>query len=205
MGIHQEQDASKKSTATSVGQTVFTTQPQVGGIIPVGRSAFILWSRCRCLLDTTASKEYNNVKVQTKNVVQLSKVSRGSGRSPVVGQLPSKVKPKANDQDKEDQIKIPYRRAGLLTGVGSSHKTWIAHFLIVWCGIDGTVGVPAFRRIQRCVSQGHIMAAWRVLGHARCATAIADDCARAPSRQFRGWCLPTPLRIACLAASLSHS
>ena len=36
-----------------------TTLLQVGGIVPVGRSACILWSRCRCLLD---SKRVQHIK-----------------------------------------------------------------------------------------------------------------------------------------------
>ena len=54
----------------------FTTLPQVGGIVPVGRSACILWSRCRCLLDTPSQKSTTHKKVSTcqkhanQNVVQ---------------------------------------------------------------------------------------------------------------------------------------
>ena len=49
----------QRSRRQPASGTLFsTTLPQVGGIVPVGRSAYILWSCCRCLLDTTR-KEYN--------------------------------------------------------------------------------------------------------------------------------------------------
>ena len=49
-----------------------------------------------------------------------SKVSKGSGRSPVVGQLPSKVKPKVNELDKEEvEVILPVKQVSLL-GTGLS-------------------------------------------------------------------------------------
>ena len=90
---------------------------------------FNLWSRCACLSDTTDSKvKYNKIKGKQMQVHANPKCCtaefrRGSGRSPVVGQLPSKVKPKANDLDKRHV-------EGILTSIKSpycgqdSHGTW---------------------------------------------------------------------------------
>ena len=90
---------------------------------------FNLWSRCACLSDTTDSKvKYNKIKGKQMQVHAnlkccTAEFRRGSGRSPVVGQLPSKVKPKANDLDKRHV-------EGILTSIKSpycgqdSHGTW---------------------------------------------------------------------------------
>ena len=78
-----------------------------------------------------------------------SKVSKGSGRSPVVGQLPSKVKPKVNDLDKEEQEEILTAWPVSLPGVWAltRHGSPVS---VNWNGIGGTFGVPLHRRIRRC-------------------------------------------------------
>ena len=40
-GEKEQQTAPESTTATSVGQFIFTALPQVGGIVPVGRSVSI--------------------------------------------------------------------------------------------------------------------------------------------------------------------
>ena len=86
----QQQTAPESTTATSVGQFIFTALPQVGGDRTCWSICFNLWSRCACLSDTTDSKvKYNKIKGKQMQVHANPKCCtaefrRGSGRSPVL-------------------------------------------------------------------------------------------------------------------------